>query len=219
MTASLIAPMYSLLIQPVASSLINAISGKVQGGGFLPLSTLPLKMKVLGIATRAGRGYNSMDKTFLVPLHTQVILRLLIISITSLGLMVFFSKRNLSGVKDRAYVINLDDKKNKGAHWVSLFITRNRAVYFNSFWIQCIPEEVLSEIKDKFIMHNIFIMQDDNFIMCGFCSILFTEYMITRKMILDYTNLFSPNDYQKNDKIIYKYFKDKYGRRKRNSWL
>ena len=29
---------------------------------------------------------------------------------------------------------------------------------------------------------------------------------------LDFTNLFSPNDYKKNDKIIYKYFKDKYGR-------
>ena len=31
--------------------------------------------------------------------------------------------------------------------------------------------------------------------------------------LLDYTNLFSPNDYQKNDKIIYKHFKNKYGRR------
>ena len=27
---------------------------------------------------------------------------------------------------------------------------------------------------------------------------------------LDFTNLFSPNDYKKNDKIIYNYFKDKY---------
>ena len=28
--------------------------------------------------------------------------------------------------------------------------------------------------------------------------------------MLDYTNLFSPNDYKKNGKIIYKYLKDKY---------
>ena len=27
---------------------------------------------------------------------------------------------------------------------------------------------------------------------------------------LDFTNLFSPNDYKKNGKIIYNYFKDKY---------
>ena len=33
--------------------------------------------------------------------------------------------------------------------------------------------------------------------------------MIKGKTLLDYTNLFSPVDYQKNDKIIYKYFKDK----------
>ena len=32
------------------------------------------------------------------------------------------------------------------------------------------------------------------------------------KILLDYTNLFSPNDSKKNDKIIYKYFKDKYGK-------
>ena len=43
----------------------------------------------------------------------------------------------------------------------------------------------------------------------------FIEYMITRKTLLDYTNLFSPNDYKKNDKIIHKYFIDKYGKRKR----
>ena len=34
--------------------------------------------------------------------------------------------------------------------------------------------------------------------------------MSTEKTLLDYTDLFSPKDYKKNDKIIYKYFKDKY---------
>ena len=40
----------------------------------------------------------------------------------------------------------------------------------------------------------------------------FTEYMIAGKTLLNYTNLLSLNDYKKNDKIINKYFKDKYGR-------
>ena len=40
--------------------------------------------------------------------------------------------------------------------------------------------------------------------------IAFIEYMLTVKTFLDYTSLFSPNDYKKNEKIIYKYFKDKY---------
>ena len=34
--------------------------------------------------------------------------------------------------------------------------------------------------------------------------------------MLDYTNLFLLNDYKKNENIIYKYFKDKYDKRKRN---
>ena len=52
--------------------------------------------------------------------------------------------------------------------------------------------------------------------MCGFYCIAFIEYMIGGKTLLDYTNLFSPNDYKANDKIIYKYFKDKYGRRSKS---
>ena len=59
-------------------------------------------------------------------------------------------------------------------------------------------------------MHNIVRTQDDDSIICGFYCIAFIEYMIPGKILLDYTNLFSPNNYRKNDKIIYKYLKDKY---------
>ena len=37
--------------------------------------------------------------------------------------------------------------------------------------------------------------------MCGFYCIAFIEYMLARKTLLDYTSLFSPNDYKKNDKV------------------
>ena len=45
--------------------------------------------------------------------------------------------------------------------------------------------------------------------MCGFYFITFIEYMLARKTLLDYTNIFSPNDYKNNDKIIYMSFKEK----------
>ena len=51
--------------------------------------------------------------------------------------------------------------------------------------------------------------------MCGFYCIAFIEYMLSGKALLDYTNLFSPNDHQKNERIIYEYFQDKYDKRKR----
>ena len=61
--ASLIAPMTFPLMQPVASSLTNAITEKRQEGGFLPLLALPLMIKVLGKGVRsAGKEYNNMDK-------------------------------------------------------------------------------------------------------------------------------------------------------------
>ena len=38
----------------------------------------------------------------------------------------------------------------------------------------------------------------------------FIKYLFAGKNFLDHTNLFSPNDYIKNDKLIYNYFKNKY---------
>ena len=37
--------------------------------------------------------------------------------------------------------------------------------------------------------------------MCGFYCIAFIEYLLAGKTLLDYTNLISPNDYKKKDKI------------------
>ena len=115
-------------------------------------------------------------------------------------------------MKDGAHVINLDDKNSKGTHWVSLLIHKNVTIYI-CFGIEYIPQEALNKIRDKSITHNIFRIQDNESIMCEFYCIAFIEYMLAGKTLLDDTNLFSPNDYKKNDKIIYKYFNDKYGRR------
>ena len=43
--------------------------------------------------------------------------------------------------------------------------------------------------------------------MCGYFCIGFIDSMLKGKSLLDYTILFSPNGYEKNDKIILKYFR------------
>ena len=43
------------------------------------------------------------------------------------------ARNNSPRIKDIAYVIKIDDKESKGTHWVSLFIHRSPAVYFDSF--------------------------------------------------------------------------------------
>ena len=40
--------------------------------------------------------------------------------------------------------------------------------------------------------------------MWGYFSVGFTYFMLKGKSLLDYTSLFSPNDYEKYDKIILK---------------
>ena len=83
-------------------------------------------------------------------------------------------------------------------------------MYFDSYRIECIPQDVLNKIKYKSVTHNI---QSDDSIMSGFYCIAFIEYMTVEKILLVNTNLISHNDYKKNEKIICKYFKDKYGKK------
>ena len=42
--------------------------------------------------------------------------------------------------------------------------------------------------------------------MCGYFCIGFIDFMLKGKNVLEYTNLFFPNEYKNNDKIILKYF-------------
>ena len=79
--------------------------------------------------------------------------------------------------------------------------------------MEYISQEILCKVRDKSITHNIFRMQDNKSVMCGFYCIAFIECMLAGKTLLDYTNLFFQNVYKKNEKIIYKYFKEKYCRR------
>ena len=79
--------------------------------------------------------------------------------------------------------------------------------------MEYISQEILCKVRDKSITHNIFRMQDNKSVMCGFYCIAFIECMLAGKTLLHYTNLFFQNVYKKNEKIIYKYFKDKYCRR------
>ena len=42
--------------------------------------------------------------------------------------------------------------------------------------------------------------------MCGYFCIGFIDFMLKGKNLLEITNLFSPNEYEKNNKMILKYF-------------
>ena len=44
--------------------------------------------------------------------------------------------------------------------------------------------------------------------MCVYFCIGFIDFMLADKKLTDFTNLFSPHDFEKNEKIILRYFKD-----------
>ena len=99
-------------------------------------------------------------------------------------------------IKDRVHVINFNGKNSKGTYWVSLLIDKNAAVYFDSFGNEYIFIEALNKIRDKLIIHNIFRIENNEFIMCRFYCIAVIEFMHAGKSLLDYTNSFSPNDFK-----------------------
>ena len=44
--------------------------------------------------------------------------------------------------------------------------------------------------------------------MCGYFCIGFIDFMLAGKTLTDYTNFFSPYDFNENDPINFSYFKD-----------
>ena len=120
-----------------------------------------------------------------------------------------FSRDNLpKKIKDGAYVINLDEYADTGTHWIALFCKKNKIVYFDSFGVEHIPEKIKEFIGNKNIKTNIYRAQANNSVMCGYFCIGFIDFMLSGKKLTDYTNLFSPDDLDKNDQIIFSYFKD-----------
>ena len=81
----------------------------------------------------------------------------------------------------------------------------NKVTYFDSFKVEYISKKILKIIGNKNITTNIYRMLANDSIMCGYFSIGFIEFMLKGESLLDFTNLLSPNEYEKNDKLILKY--------------
>ena len=52
------------------------------------------------------------------------------------------SRNNLPQIKDGPYVINLDEFKPLGTHWITLYVNGNNIIYFDSSRVENIPKEI-----------------------------------------------------------------------------
>ena len=106
-----------------------------------------------------------------------------------------YSRDNLTKIKEGAYVINLDEYSDIGTYWVALYVHNDDVTYFNSFGVEHIPKEINAFINRSLsITTNIFRIQAYDLIMCGYLCIGFIDFMLAKKTLTEYTNLFSPND-------------------------
>ena len=87
-----------------------------------------------------------------------------------------------------------------------MHVNNNDVTYFYSFGVEHIPKEIKAFINDRNIKTNILRTQAYDSVMCGYFCIGFIDFMFKGKTLTEYTNIFSPNNLEKNDDIILKYF-------------
>ena len=81
----------------------------------------------------------------------------------------------------------------------------NNVIYFDYFGVERIPKAFIKNNKN---ITNIFRIQAYDLIMCGYFCIGFIDFMFAGKTLIEYINLFPPNNFKKNDDIILNYFMD-----------
>ena len=110
-----------------------------------------------------------------------------------------YSRNNLSKIKNKTCIINLFEESIE-IHWIALYANHNNVTYFDSLGVEHIPKEIKKFIGNKTIITNIYRAQEYDSIMCGYFCMEFIDFMLKGKNLLEYTNLFSPNDYEKMTK-------------------
>ena len=69
-------------------------------------------------------------------------------------------------------------------------------MYFDSIRVEYVLKEIRKFIGKRIIKTNIYRIQAYNLIMCGYVCVLFIDYMLKSKSLLDHTNLYSTNNCQ-----------------------
>ena len=75
-----------------------------------------------------------------------------------------------------------------------MHVNGNDMTHFDSFRVKHIPKEIKNFIGKKSIKTDIYRIQANDSMMCGYFCIGFIDFMLKGKSILDYINLFFLND-------------------------
>ena len=103
-----------------------------------------------------------------------------------------------------AYVINLHKYADVGMHRIALFCNRSEINYFDSFGVAHVFEEIKEFVGNKNIIGNIFRVQANNSVMCGYFCIGFIDFMLVGKKMTIVLVSFLPMSLKR----MMSYFKD-----------
>ena len=78
------------------------------------------------------------------------------------------SRNSLPKIKDKTHIINLDEFKSIGTHWIALYVSGNNKIYFDSIEVEDIPKEIKKFLGNKNITTNSYRIQAYDSIMCGY---------------------------------------------------
>ena len=87
-----------------------------------------------------------------------------------------------------------------------MYINNKTATCFDNFGVEHVPKEIKKFVGNKNIIANIFRVQAYDSVMCGYFCTGFIDFMFNGNSLIGFTNLFSPNDFKKNNDIILDYF-------------
>ena len=73
---------------------------------------------------------------------------------------------------------------------MAFYVKNIEIIYFDSFAVEHVPKEIEKFIEHRNIKTNIFRIQANNTIMCGYFCIGFTDLMLAGKTVIEYTSLF-----------------------------
>ena len=105
-----------------------------------------------------------------------------------------YSRNDLSKVKNWAYIINFDEYELIETHWIALYVNTGKFDNFDSFGAEPIPKEIKKFKGNKNLIKSIYRIQAYNSIISGYFCIGVIDFMLKVKFLLNYTNLFSPNE-------------------------
>ena len=78
-----------------------------------------------------------------------------------------------------------------------MYALNDDVTYFDSFGVEHFPKEIKTFIDKSIAVTNTSIL----LVMCGYFCIGFIDFMFAGKTLTDFTIVFSPNHFKKNDGI------------------